>query len=100
MALKYTTALDTLNEIAGTLRDLEKRLMQLKIDAAGIKAQADHLPTLYAQFAADLNAEIAANPGDAAWVDLANQLDKTADDFVSIAGSADDMNTAVDGVTI
>lgn len=99
MALTYTQAKATLDEIA----DRSERNRQLLERARNLIAQAEtdlsNMPTEYGPFVTELNAAASAAPGDAAWQGAKAEKDHMVADFQALRTRATSLKTAYDSVT-
>lgn len=100
MALRYAEAKTGLDAVAQELASSLTQLRDVKLRADRVKQLVDALPTKYATLASQINAQAAANPGDAVWAAIKAEKDKLAGEFAALATLAAAMVTAVDSVEV
>lgn len=95
MAVTYTQAKSTLDEIAERSEQNRKRLDTAKqiIDAA--VADLNAMTSAYTAFVSDLNAAAAANPSNQAWQTAKLEKDQMVADFQALKTTAEALQGAV-----
>lgn len=95
MALTFTQAKATLDDIASRSEQNRKRLEQAKMLLVQAKADLAAMPTAYGPFVTELNAEAASNPNDSAWQTAKAEKDQMVSDFQALNTRATAMDVAI-----
>ena len=98
MAVTYTEAKATLDDIAVRSENNRKRLEQAKSLIQQAESDLTSMSTVYSTFVADLDAAATANPTDDAWQTAKAEKDQMVADFQSLKTRSTNMKTAVDGL--
>ena len=98
MAITYTQAKATLDEIAQRSEQNRKRLEQARALVVSAEADLTAMGTAYATFVTELNAAATANPSDAAWQGAKAEKDQMAADFAALKTRASAVKNAIDAV--
>lgn len=97
MALSYTTAKSTLDEIAAKITAADRRLLRARELLASAETELAALSTNYSGFVSDLDAEAAAQ-GTALWQRAKDEKDEMVGDFNALKTRATDLLAAYDAV--
>lgn len=98
MAVTYTEAKATLDEIAERSLANKKRLDNAKLGIETAQADLAAMPSAYASFVTDVGDAATANPLDQAWQVAKAELDEMTQDFQNTKSEADALKAAVDAV--
>lgn len=98
MALTYTQAKATLDEIATRSENNRKNLQRARDLIASAGGDLNAMAAAYGTFVTDLDAEATANPGNAAWEGAKAEKDQMVSDFNALNARAINLLAAVDGV--
>lgn len=98
MALTFTQAKATLDDIASRSEANRKRLEQAKQLITQARADLASMPSAYGSFVTELNAAATANPSDGAWQTAKAEKDQMVSDFQALNTRAAGMETAVSGL--
>ena len=98
MALKAYTAEATLDEIALTITQAEKRMVQALQGIVVAKSQLEGMTVTYGPFITALNAAAAANPGNEVWTQLLAKKDLFVAEFAELKAYATDLESATGGI--
>lgn len=98
MALTYTQAKATLDEIAVRSEAARKRLSRARDLIAEAEADLAKMATDYSGFVTELNAAATANPNDEAWKSAKAEKDLMVVDFQALRTRATSLKNAYDGV--
>lgn len=94
----YTETKATLDDIATRSESNRKRLEQARTLIAQADADLAAMPGVYSGFASQLDADAAANSGDAAWQTALAEKDAMVADFQALRSRATALLAAYDGV--
>lgn len=94
----FTTTKVTLDEIAQKTAGFEARVNSLLDLATSLESQLLAMQTDYAGFVAELDADAAANVGDAAWDAAKAEKDKLQSEFVALKNRATNIKNAIAGL--
>lgn len=94
----FTTTKVTLDEIAGKTANFENRVNNLLTLATALETQLLQMQTDYSPFSTELDADAAANAGDAAWDAAKAEKDKLQAEFVALKNRASAIVTAITGL--
>lgn len=97
MALTYTTAKSTLDEIANAIRTAEGRLERARTQLATAEASLSAMATTYGDFVTELDAEATAQ-NNALWDNAKAEKDAMVSDFNALQTRAADLLAAYDAV--
>ena len=99
MALKAYTAEATLDEIAETITQADKRMVQALQGITVAKATLDGMAATYGSFITALEAEATANPDNEVWTQLQAKKDLFVAEFGELKTYAASLKIAADGVS-
>lgn len=98
MAIVYSQAKTTLDEIAGRIESNRKRVQNAEALLSAAVADLTAMTSFYAGFVTDLDALAAANPTDTAIQTAKSEKDQLVGDFNALKTDAQAKLTAVQGV--
>lgn len=98
MALKAYEAEKTMAEIADTITQNDKRMVQALQAISVAKAQLDSMGATYGSFITALDDAATANPGNVVWEQLVAQKDLFVAEFGVLKTYAASLETAATGV--
>lgn len=98
MASTYATQKTALTEIAGRIVQNRQRLARCQQEAVTAESDLGAMVTVYGSIVADIDADLAASPGDTALQVLKADKDKLVAEFVALAEDATTMKNATAGV--
>lgn len=97
MALDYTTAKSTLNEIATRYSRAAARLEKARTELSLAETELNDMQADYSSFATELDTK-ASTEGTAIWIDAKAEKDVMVSDFQALKTRATDLITAYDSV--
>lgn len=92
----FTETKATLDEIAVKSETNRKNLAAARASVAGVEAALQTMVNQYSAFIAQVDADAAANPGDAAWQNALAEKNRLVADFIAIQSKAQAIITAFD----
>lgn len=95
MAVTFTQAKATLDEIADRSENNRKRLAQARALIATALSDLVTMPTAFGDFIAELDAAAATNPDNEAWQLIKAEKDLMVADFLVLRSEAQSLNAAV-----
>jgi len=98
MAISYTEAKATLDDIAERSESNRKRLVSAINQIAAAQGDLAAMPGAYSSVIAEIDAQASANPTDPAWENVKAAKDLMVTDFQAVKANADALKTAVDAV--
>ena len=98
MAIVYSQAKTTLDEIAARIEANRKRIANAQALLTAAEADLTAMASAYASFVTDLNTLAAANPSDAAIVTAKAEKDQLVTNFNTLKTEATNKLTAIQGV--
>lgn len=98
MALTYTQAKSTLDEIATKSERARQRLDQARALIVNAENELTAMATDYSGFVTELDSAATANPDDAAWQTAKAEKDQMSADFQALKTRATSLKSAYDSV--
>lgn len=94
----FTETKATLDEIAQRSEANRKRIEQAKGQITQALSDLNSMNTAYSAFVTQLNADAAANPSDAAWINALAEKNELVSDFQALKTRAESIDTAITGL--